>query len=47
MRYYLAAIVMAFALAMPTIADAGPKCVKGKPCGNSCIAKNKVCHKGR
>jgi hypothetical protein len=20
-------------------------CVKGKPCGNSCIAKNDVCHK--
>jgi len=20
-------------------------CVKGKPCGNSCIAKDKVCHK--
>jgi hypothetical protein len=23
----------------------GPHCVKGKPCGNSCIAKDKVCHK--
>jgi hypothetical protein len=22
-----------------------PNCVKGKPCGNSCIAKDKVCHK--
>jgi hypothetical protein len=22
-----------------------PHCVKGKPCGNSCIAKDKVCHK--
>jgi hypothetical protein len=22
-----------------------PLCVKGKPCGNSCIAKDKVCHK--
>lgn len=23
----------------------GPHCTKGKPCGNSCIAMNKVCHK--
>ena len=23
----------------------GPHCTKGKPCGNSCIAKDKVCHK--
>jgi hypothetical protein len=23
----------------------GPHCTKGKPCGNSCIAQNKVCHK--
>jgi hypothetical protein len=22
-----------------------PHCVTGKPCGNSCIAKNEVCHK--
>lgn len=22
-----------------------PQCVNGKPCGNSCIAKNEVCHK--
>ena len=22
-----------------------PNCVKGKPCGNSCIAKDEVCHK--
>jgi hypothetical protein len=21
-----------------------PHCTKGKPCGNSCIAKNEVCH---
>lgn len=24
---------------------AGPQCVKGKRCGKSCIAKDKVCHK--
>jgi hypothetical protein len=23
----------------------GPYCTKGKPCGNSCIAMDKVCHK--
>ena len=23
----------------------GPKCKTGKPCGNTCIAKDKVCHK--
>jgi hypothetical protein len=23
----------------------GPHCTKGKPCGNSCIAQNEVCHK--
>jgi hypothetical protein len=22
-----------------------PHCVNGKPCGNSCIAKDQVCHK--
>lgn len=25
----------------------GPVCKKGKPCGNSCIARNKTCHVGR
>jgi hypothetical protein len=23
----------------------GPHCTKGKPCGNACIAMDKVCHK--
>jgi hypothetical protein len=23
----------------------GPHCTNGKPCGNSCIAMDKVCHK--
>jgi hypothetical protein len=26
-------------------AAGAPHCDKGKPCGNSCIAKDKVCHK--
>lgn len=31
---------------MASMATAGhPQCKKGKPCGNSCIAMNKVCHK--
>ena len=42
---YLAAVMIVFALAMPRTADAKPNCVKGKPCGNSCIAKDKVCHR--
>jgi hypothetical protein len=28
-----------------TTHTSGPVCKTGKPCGNSCIAKNKVCHK--
>ena len=33
--------------AAATTATAGgaPHCVKGKPCGHSCIAMSKVCHK--
>jgi hypothetical protein len=23
----------------------GPHCTKGKPCGNTCIAMDKICHK--
>lgn len=28
-----------------TAAPSGPTCDKGKPCGNSCIAMDKVCRK--
>ena len=28
-----------------TTAAGGPHCTKGKPCGKSCIAMDKVCHK--
>lgn len=31
-------------LAVP--AEAQKNCVKGKPCGNTCIARDKVCHVG-
>ncbi len=29
----------------PAIMSHHPICKVGKPCGNSCIAKDKVCHK--
>jgi hypothetical protein len=29
----------------PTMPGAHPQCKKGKVCGDSCIAMNKVCHK--
>ena len=29
----------------PEVAEHHPICKIGKPCGNSCIAKDKVCHK--
>jgi hypothetical protein len=32
------------ALAFASAADAAPHCTKGKACGNSCIAMDKVCH---
>ena len=32
-------------LVAPSAPAGHPICKKGKPCGNSCIAQNKVCHK--
>jgi psiF repeat-containing protein len=29
----------------PAAETKGPNCINGKPCGNSCIANDKVCHK--
>lgn len=37
------AAALAFALAASS-ASAAPNCKVGKPCGNSCISKDKVCH---
>jgi len=31
--------------AATAVTSAAPHCVKGKPCGKSCIAMDKVCHK--
>jgi hypothetical protein len=36
---------MSSCLSGATAATKGPHCTKGKPCGNSCIAMDKVCHK--
>jgi hypothetical protein len=41
-----AATPMASAAAPSASTSGGaPHCKTGKPCGNSCIAQNKVCHK--
>jgi len=40
-------IIVLAALAMASTATAAPNCTKGVPCGNSCIAKDKVCHVGK
>jgi uncharacterized membrane protein len=29
----------------PAVAEHHPMCKIGKPCGNTCISKDKVCHK--
>ena len=36
---------MSSCLSGPAAETKGPHCTKGKPCGNSCIALDKVCHK--
>jgi hypothetical protein len=36
---------MSSCLSGATAETKGPHCTKGKPCGNSCIAMDKVCHK--
>ena len=35
---------MSSCLSGDSAATKKPQCVNGKPCGNTCIAKNKVCH---
>ena len=41
MRSFIVALA---ALAFATSASAAPNCKVGVPCGNTCIAKGKVCH---
>lgn len=43
-RFHLVFIALIMVLAA-SIADA-KNCKKGKPCGNTCIAKDKICHIG-
>jgi hypothetical protein len=39
-------LVLALSFGVTSISDAAPTCTKGKPCGESCIAKDKECHVG-
>lgn len=39
----LATVAVAFFTA--STAETAPQCKKGKPCGNACISKDKVCRK--
>ena len=38
-------IVLAASLALLACGSDTPKCKKGKPCGETCIDKDKDCHK--
>lgn len=42
MRSIIIAVIAT--LAFVTAAGAAPNCKTGVPCGNTCIAKGKVCH---
>jgi hypothetical protein len=42
-RILVLAAILAMSAAPLTIANAAPNCTTGIPCGNSCIAKGKVC----
>lgn len=47
MRRFLFSALAFLALALaPSELDAQKRCTKGKPCGNSCIAQDKVCRIG-
>ena len=39
-------LTLLFVILTPSILDAQRNCVKGKPCGRSCIARDKVCRIG-
>lgn len=44
-RLFLPA-TLALIWVLPSVADAQPNCRTGKPCGNTCIARDKVCRIG-
>ena len=37
-------LVLVSLIAVPLVAAAQTQCVKGKPCGHTCIAVHKTCH---
>lgn len=39
-------VALAVLALVPTVADAQKNCTKGKPCGRTCIARDKVCRIG-
>lgn len=39
-------LLLMFLVTVPNSADGQKNCKKGKPCGNSCISKDKVCRVG-
>lgn len=42
----LLVLAVAALIVFPVAAEAQKRCVKGKPCGNTCIAVNKTCRVG-
>lgn len=46
LRALLSAAVVVLTLSWPNVAEAQRNCSKGKPCGNSCISRDKVCRIG-
>jgi len=46
MKRLLLLLAVAALITLPASADAQKRCVKGKPCGNTCIAANKTCRIG-
>lgn len=40
------ALLLALAVALAAPQAEAKNCTRGKPCGNSCIARNETCHKG-
>ena len=40
----VALLALVLGVGMSSAASAAPDCKTGKPCGDSCIAKDKTCH---
>jgi hypothetical protein len=39
-----ALLALSLSLSFTAVADTAPKCTTGKPCGDTCIPKDKECH---